>query len=241
MNDFQGKVIIITGASRGIGRAIAKSFYSQGARLILTAKENIDKLNDFPEAKKIKLDLSDSEAINQLVEEVVQEFRRIDVLVNNAGILRQKDFEFISARELDEMMNANFKGPFFLAQKTFSQMKKQKHGKIINIISGAAKLGSSRASHYASSKGALSSLTRSLAKLGGPYDIKVNAVAPGFIDTDMTADILAENRKQIESWIPLARVGQPEDVSGTVLFLAADKSDYITGQIVCVDGGQCML
>lgn len=241
MKSLQDKVAIITGASRGIGRAIASVFAAQGARLVLTAKENLDALKDFQKAKIMKLDLSDRRLICSLAEETIKEFGRIDILVNNAGILEQADFESISETDLDTILNVDFKGPFLLTQKVFAQMKKQKKGKIIFIASGAGKIGSSKASHYAAAKSAIISLTKSLAKLGGPYNINVNAIAPGFIGTDMIITMLSEKREFIESSIPLKRIGDVSEIAGPALFLAQDDSDYITGQTICVDGGHCMV
>lgn len=241
MNILKDRVAIVTGVSRGIGFAIARAFELEGARLVLTAKQNLDALRIFKDAKIMKLDLSDKKDIDSLVNETLKDFARVDILVNNAAYFKQTDFEMISEEELEDVIGIDLKGPFFLAQKVFSQMKKQKKGKIINIASGAGKLGSSKASHYAACKAALISLTKSLAKLGGPHNINVNAIAPGFIDTDMIQDILSKEKEAIESLIPLKRIGQPEEVAGVAKFLASGDSDYITGQTICVDGGHCMI
>lgn len=241
MGILKDKVAIITGASRGIGLAIAKAFEKEGVKLVLTARQNLDSLKAFPSAKVVKLDLSSNKDIESLVDTTLRAFGRIDILVNNAAVFKQAAFETIPEEELDAILDTDFKGPFLLTQKVFTQMKKQKKGKIINIASGAGKMGSSQASHYAACKGALISLTKSLAKLGGSCNINVNAVAPGFIETEMIQDILLQKKETIESIIPLNRIGKPEDVASAVLFLASDKSDYITGQTICVDGGHCMV
>lgn len=241
MKSLKDKVAIITGASRGIGRAIASVFQLEGAKLVLSARENLEALKDFKGSRVIKLDLQDTHLIDLVVEEAVKAFGRIDILVNNAGIFKQTDFEAISEEELEMVLNIDFKGPFLLTQKVFTQMQKQKEGKIIIVSSGAGKMGSSKAVHYAASKAALISLTKSLAKLGGPYNINVNAVAPGFIQTDMIKDMLLEKREAIELLIPFKRLGQPEEVAAVVKFLASDASDYITGQTICIDGGHCMI
>ncbi|UCD15274.1 MAG: SDR family oxidoreductase [Candidatus Omnitrophota bacterium] len=238
---LEGKVAVITGASRGIGLAIAEAFEREGAKLILTAKKNLDSLGRFKNAKTIPLDLSSNQSISLFLEEAVKVFGKIDILVNNAGIFKQTDFEAISAQELDDFLDVDFKGPFLLTQKIFIQMKKQKYGKIINIASGAGKMGSSKAIHYACAKAALISLTKSLARIGGQYNISVNAVAPGYIETDMIKDILLEKKAMIEGSIPLGRIGQDRNVAGPVLFFASADSDYITGQTLCVDGGHCMI
>lgn len=241
MNIFRDKVVIITGASRGIGLAIARIFAQAGAKLVLTAKQNTGLLDVFNDAKIVKLDLADKKGIDLLVDETIKSLGKIDILVNNAAVYRQADFETISEQDLDYILDVDLKGPFLLTQKVFTQMKKQKKGKIINIASGAGKMGSSKASHYAACKAAMISLTKSLAKAGGPYSINVNAVAPGFIGTEMISAVLLEKKEVIESMIPLKRIGRPEDVAGVVMFLASGDSDYITGQTICVDGGHCMI
>lgn len=144
-------------------------------------------------------------------------------------------------RSLDNIVDIDLKGQFYLLQLVFSQMKKQISGKIINVSSSAGKMGSSKAVHYAACKAAVISMTKSLAKLGGKYNINVNAVAPGFIQTDMTKDMLYGNNEFIKSLIPLNRIGLPEEVAFVVKFLASESSSYLTGQTICVDGGQCMV
>ncbi|MFZ2603081.1 MAG: SDR family oxidoreductase [Candidatus Omnitrophota bacterium] len=241
MNSLKDKVAVITGASRGIGFAIARELEKQGVRLVLTAKENLSALKSFKSAKIIKLNLAKKEDINLLVEETLKTFGRIDILINNAAYFKQTDFELISEEELDDIIDIDFKGPFLLMQRVFTQMKKQKMGKIINIASGAGIMGSSKASHYAACKAALISLTKSIAKLGGPYNINVNAIAPGFIETDMSKELFSGGKDIIESFIPLKRIGTVQDISGVVRFLASSDSDYITSQTICVDGGHCMV
>jgi len=241
MKLLENKIAIITGASRGIGFAIAKAFEDEGARLILTARENLDKLKEFKAALAYKLDLADKKSIDEFIGKVVKDFGRIDILVNNAGILKQTEFEDISLDELDETIDVDFKGPFLLMQKVFVQMKKQMSGSIITISSSAGKLGSSRAAHYAACKAGLIALTKSVAKAGGKFNIRVNAIAPGFIETDMIEDVLSERRKILESWIPMGKVGSPQEVASCVKFLASDLSAYVTGQTICVDGGLCMV
>lgn len=241
MHNLKDKVALITGASRGIGFALAQRFSKEGAKLILTARENLGPIEVFKDAHCIRLDLSNPRDIENVADSAITSFGKIDILVNNAGILRQTDFEMISSEELDEVVDIDFKGPFLLAQLVFAQMRKQKKGKIVNVASGAGKLGSTKAVHYAACKAALINLTKSLAKLGGRYNINVNAIVPGFIETDMIKKILSEKRQAIESSIPLAKIGTAEDVVSAVVFLATDAADYITGQTICVDGGHCMV
>lgn len=238
---LENKVTLITGASRGIGFAIARSFEKEGAQLALTAIQNLEILKEFKSAKVYEFDLLNQTIIQDLVKSVVRDFGRIDILVNNASVFKQTNFEDITAFELDNIIKANFEGVFLLTQEVFKYMKKQKGGKIINITSIAAQLGSGRAAHYASAKAAQGSFTKSIAKLGGLYNINVNAVAPGFIETDMIKDMLRDRREDIVASIPLARIGTPDDVAGLVLFLASNNSNYITGQTICVDGGFSMI
>lgn len=235
---LKDKVVIITGASRGIGKAICELFTQEGARIVATAKNNTTGIKDIE--LSLMVDLSNEKDLDNLVSEALKKFNRIDILVNNAGSFEQIDFEKISSNDLDQMLNVNLKGPFLLAQKVIPYMKKQKSGKIINIVSGAGRMGSSKASHYAVAKAGVINLTKSLAKAYGKYSITINSVAPGFIETDMIKDMLVKDREHIEKMVPLGKVGTPSDVASVALFLASSDADYITGQTINVDGGHCM-
>lgn len=241
MHSLKDKIAIISGASRGIGFAIAECFAREGAKLVLSAKQNLDALKGFPDARIMKLDLANKKDIDLLVSKTIETFGRIDILVNNASVYKRTDFVQITENELDMILDVDFKGPFLLTQKIFMQMEKQKSGKIINIASGAGIMGSAKASHYASAKAALITLTKSLAKLGGSFNININAVAPGFIETDMIKDMLLDKKEFIESIIPLGRIGKAEDVANLVRFLASESANYITGQTISIDGGHCMI
>ncbi|RJP28966.1 MAG: glucose 1-dehydrogenase [Candidatus Omnitrophota bacterium] len=241
MSSFEGKVVLITGASRGIGYAIANAFQAQGALLSLSAKNRLDKLEEFNSAFCMRVDLSKRSDMTAFIEGTVDKFGRIDVFVNNAAYFLQSKFENITEEEFDDIIALDLKAPFILLQKVFLQMKKQNSGKIINIVSGAGIMGSSRAAHYAACKAGLGSLTKSLAKAAAKYNINVNAIAPGFIETDMISSMLKASRQKIISLIPLSRIGQSRDVASAVLFLASESSGYITGQTICVDGGHCMI
>ncbi|MBL7198113.1 MAG: SDR family oxidoreductase [Candidatus Omnitrophica bacterium] len=238
---LKDKIVIVTGASRGIGRAICELFAYEGAKLITTAKNNADSLSSIKGISLgLKVNLSNENDLEKLVSATIKKFNRIDVLVNNAGTFEQVDFEKITKSSLDKMLDINLKGPFLLTQKVIPYMKSQRSGKIINIVSGAGKMGSSKASHYASAKAGIIALTKSLAKAYGCYSININSIAPGFIDTDMIKDLLESNKKEIESTIPLSKIGVPKDVANLALFLASNDSNYITGQTINVDGGHCM-
>lgn len=235
------KVALITGASRGIGYEIARRFEQEGARLILTARENVEMLKSFSNAEIVSLDLSKPANIQILVDQIVKEYGRIDILVNNAAVFKQTDFLEISEEELNAVLSIDLKGPFLLMQRVFRQMMLNSGGKIINIASGAGILGSAKAVHYAAAKAGIINITKSLAKLGGKFNININAIAPGFVETDMIKDMLALRKKEIEAAIPLGRVGSAKDIASAVLFLASESSNYITGQVLCVDGGHCMV
>ena len=241
MEILKDKIAIVTGASRGIGRAIAERFQAEGAKLVLTAKDNLDLLKNFKNAKIIKLDLAKKKDIDLLVDETLKEYKRIDILVNNAGIFKQVDFELISEEELSDMINVDLKGPFLLLQKVIEEMKKQKQGKIINVSSLVGKIGSASAPHYAASKAGIIALTKSLARRYGKYSLNINAVAPSLIETDMIKQIPPERLNNLIESIPLKRLGAPQEVAALVLFLASPASDYITGQVISVDGGISMV
>lgn len=238
---LKDKVVIVTGASRGIGKAICELFAQEGSKLVVTAKDNIDSLSEIKGAYlSLKVDLSKEADLEKLVSETAKKCGRIDILINNAGTFEQIDFEKIAKDNLDSMLDVNLKGPFLLVQKVIPYMKEQKSGKIINIVSGAGKMGSSKASHYASAKAGVIALTKSLAKAYGGFNININAIAPGFIETDMIKEMLDKDLDKIKQAIPLKKIGTTKDVAGLALFLASNDSDYITGQTINVDGGHCM-
>ncbi|MBM3245348.1 MAG: SDR family oxidoreductase, partial [Candidatus Omnitrophica bacterium] len=170
MGILEGKIALITGASRGIGKSIAERFISEGAKCIVTANHNLGLLRDLEGSINVKLDLSSGQDIDSLMGLALKACGRIDIFVNNAALFKQTEFESISEAELDNIFSIDFKGPFLLLQKVFCQMKKQNYGKIVNIASSAGILGSGRAVHYAACKAAVLSLTKSLAKLGGAYN-----------------------------------------------------------------------
>ena len=241
MQTLRNKVTIITGASRGIGYATAQLFEENGARLVLTAKENLDALDVFTSAEKVRLDLTSEDTIDYLVKKTIKNFGCIDIFINNAGVFTHKDFELITAKELTEMIDIGLKGPFMLLQKIVGQMKQQKKGKIVNVSSLSGRIGSSGATHYAAVKAGIIALTKSLARSYGKHNIVVNSIAPSLIETDMLKHITKERLKNLIESIPLKRLGRPEEVAMAILFLASDTSDYITGQTLCIDGGLTML
>jgi len=252
--NLKEKVAIVTGAARGIGKAIAVRLAKEGAHVIISdilekeAEETTVELQKYnSKCLYIKTDVSKKNEVQKMIRSVAKTFGRIDILVNNAGISGRSTIEGLSEDLLDRIIAINAKGPFFCIQAAYPYMKKQKYGKIINIVSCAVKIGGSIAKEakpdgsfitsrtvpaYVIAKGGLIALTKWVSKDGGKYGIFCNAVAPGYISTPMTINY-QYNFKEL----PIARMGKPEDVAGAVIFFASDESNYITGHILDVDGG----
>ena len=242
------KVAIVTGASRGIGEAIAKQLSSCGAKIILIAR-NSDQLVAVKEtiisnggiAESIAGDVSNLNSISEIVTNTIDKWGRIDILVNNAGIARDNIIMRMKEDDWDSVMNINLKGCFNGIKSVARPMIKNKAGRIINITSVVGQIGNAGQSNYAASKAGIMGLTKSMAKELGSRNITVNAVAPGYITTDMTNELNDEVKEQLKSSIPLGRLGTPDDVANLVCFLASDEAGYITGQTFNVDGGMVMI
>jgi NAD(P)-dependent dehydrogenase (short-subunit alcohol dehydrogenase family) len=236
---------IVTGSSRGIGKAIALGLAVSGFNVVITYNQRIDDAKVVAEEIRSlgrdvmvsHLDVSRRDSIRKTFEDAMDAFGHIDILVNNAGILQQKPFLSITDEEWQSIIDVNLKGPFICSQEIFPIMKKQGHGRIINIASSGGQLGGALAVHYSASKAGVISLTKSLARIGAP-DILVNCISPGLIDTDMTQGEISspEGREKIRQ-IPLKRPGLAEEVAKVAVFLASDQSSYITGQTINVNGG----
>jgi len=245
---FAGKVAIVTGAARGIGEAIALTLAREGADVVVTdvdlegaqrVAQEIEGLGR--KAKAIQADVSQREAVQRLVSEAVSLFGQIDILVNNAGIIRRGTFVEHSPQDWEQVLGVNLGGTFNCTQEVVPLMIKQGRGKIINISSVVGKMGDiASAPSYGTSKGAINTFTKSLARELAPYGINVNAVAPHAIETDMSREWSAEKRRQIVEAIPLKRLGKPEEVAEAVAFLASDGAAFITGQILDINGGYLM-
>jgi len=239
---LEGKVALITGSSRGIGEAIAKEFSNEGASVIITYKKNKSLAEELNQKLKnsmiIQLDISNRQNIRNAIQNILKKHERIDILVNNAGINKPTDFEDVTDKDWDEILNTNLKGSFMISQEIFSIMKKQNYGRIINISSISGQYGGPRTVHYAVSKAGLITLGHCLARFGAPYNITCNNIAPGIISTEMTKDEIANvNSSEIFKKILLNRPGTTDELTGIAVFLASDDSSYITGQTINVDGG----
>ncbi len=238
----------MTGAGRGIGHAIAVRLASEGARIACVsrseenAKRTADELNILgaDSAKHYAVDVADHAAVQKTGAQILEDFTKIDILVNNAGVTRDGLAMRMSVEDWDTVINTNLRGAFNFTQAIIRAMIKQRSGRIINITSVIGLIGNAGQTNYAASKAGLIGFTKSLARELASRNITVNAVAPGFITTDMTAGLSDEIKKTIQSQIPLGKTGAPEDVASAVAFLASAEASYITGQILCVDGGMVM-
>ena len=245
---LKDKVAIVTGASKGIGRAIAINFAKEGAKVVLNyrsddngAQEVLKEIeNSSGVAFLHKGDVSDFSVAEDLIKFCIEKFSRIDILVNNAGITRDTLLLRMKEEDFDSVINVNLKGSFNCVKHASSFMIKQKYGKILNISSVIGLIGNVGQINYAASKAGIIGMTKSLAKELGSRGINVNAIAPGFIETDMTSVLEDKTKETIMSHIPLKRMGSVEDVSNLAVFLASDLASYITGQVITVDGGMVM-
>ncbi len=238
------KNILITGASGGIGSEIARKFASLGFRVLMVYNKNkaaIDKLSDelsaITDVAVYQCDLTNEQAVKAMVADIIARFKRIDCLVNCAGVAQIKQIQDVSEQDFDFVFNNNVKSAVFVLKYVVPKMVSDKAGKIVNISSMWGKVGASMESIYSASKGAINSLTLSLAKELGPSNITVNAVCPGLIDTKMNDNLSKKDKKAIIDETPLNRIGTPKDVANIVEFLLSEQANFITGQIITVDGG----
>ena len=245
---FQEQVAVITGAARGIGRAIALAFVAEGAKAALVDinSELLERLREEivrqgGEALSVPCDISKSSDVKEMANQVLNTFGRIDVLVNNAGIIRRGTIETVTEEDWDRVIAINLKGTFNCCKAVVEPMKRQGGGKIVNVSSISGKTGDiTSAPGYGSSKAGGDALMKTLARQLAPYGIRANAVAPHAIETEMSAQWSEERRREIIAAIPLGRPGRPEDVAQAVLFLASDAASFITGEILDVNGGALM-
>ena len=251
---FENQNAIVTGAGRGIGHAIALRLAKEGARVASVsrseenAKKTADEINALcadsgktaTPARSYAVDVADHAAVQKVGAQILEDFGRIDILVNNAGVTRDGLAMRMSVEDWDTVINTNLRGAFNFTQSIMRAMIKQRSGRIINITSVIGIIGNAGQTNYAASKAGLIGLTKSLARELASRSITVNAIAPGFITTDMTGGLSDEIKTGIQSKIPMNLLGKPEDIANAVAFLASAEAGYITGQVLCVDGGMVM-
>ena len=237
------KVAIVTGASRGIGREIAKKLAEKGIKVVANYNKSEEKAKELKEELKnqgididiFKADVSIREEAKNLVTYVLEKYKKIDILINNAGIAGFKEFTKISDTDWNKMINTNLNSVFIMSQEVLNNMIHNKNGCIINISSIWGMVGSSCEVHYSTAKAGINGMTKALAKELGPSNIRVNAIAPGVIDTDMNIDLSKEELKDLENETPLGRIGNPQDIAKCVNWLVDDE--FTTGQIISINGG----
>lgn len=248
MQELTGKVALVTGAGRGIGRAIACALAREGATVLVNyngskerALEVVKEIEGFGgTAEAVGCDVSDFTACGNMIEEIIKKYTHLDILVNNAGVTKDNLIMRMSEEDYDKVLDINLKGAFNTIRHLSKQLLKQRSGKIINISSVSGVLGNAGQANYSASKAGLIGLTKSVARELAVRGICVNAVAPGFIDTEMTQAMSEKVREAAVATIPMARMGSTDDIAQTVVFLAGNKADYITGQVICVDGGMAI-
>lgn len=245
---LEGKVAVVTGASRGIGRAVALKLASEGAAVVINYNGSADKAEEVKseieknggKAEVMQCNVSDFQACENFIKEVISQFGRLDILVNNAGITRDGLLMRMSEEDFDAVLDTNLKGTFNCIRFASRQMMKQRCGRIINLSSVSGVLGNAGQANYSASKAGVIGLTKSAARELASRGITVNAIAPGFINTEMTQGLPEKVKEGAVAQIPLGSFGEPEDIAEAAAFLASEKAGYITGQVLCVDGGMAM-
>ena len=246
--ELKGKAALVTGGSRGIGRAVCLELARRGACVAVNYAGNAAAAEETVESCKamgvdafsVQADVADAAACDAMVKEVLSRFGRLDILVNNAGITRDGLMPMLKDADWDAVLDANLKGAFHCMRAAYRPMMKQKYGRVVNLSSIVGLRGNAGQANYAASKAGLIGLTKSMAKELAGRNVTVNAVAPGFIDTDMTAALPDKARESMLASIPMGRLGQGEDVAKAVAFFAGDGAGYVTGQVLCVDGGMAV-
>lgn len=245
---LDGKVAIVTGASRGIGKEIALALAKEGAHIIVNYSGSVDKANEVAEeiraigreAEAVKCNVAGANSVQEMVKATIEKFGKLDILVNNAGITRDNLLMRMKEEEWDDVINTNLKGVFLCTKAVTRQMMKQRSGRIINIASIVGVMGNAGQANYVAAKAGVIGLTKTTARELASRGITVNAIAPGFITTDMTDQLDEEVKEAMLKQIPLSKFGSGQDIAKAALFLASDDANYITGQTLHVDGGMVM-
>ena len=246
---LENKIAIVTGASRGIGREIALVLAREGAQLVLTSR-NLESLQAVATEIEdtgglsplcLALDVKNAEKVQEIADKTLDNYKRVDILVNNAGVTRDGLFVRMAEADWDEVLDTNLKGTFLCMRAVSKIMMKQRAGRIINVASVIGLTGNAGQANYAASKAGIIALTKSVARELGSRNVLVNAIAPGFIETEMTQSLVPDVKDKILKTIPVGFFGKPADVAQTVLFLASEESNFITGQVITVDGGMVMI
>lgn len=244
---FEGKIALVTGATRGIGKAIAQELGRQGAIVIGTAtsEAGAQSITEYLQAGSIEgrgsvLDVSSDDSVSSVMKQVINEIGVIDIVVNNAGITKDNLMLRMKADEWDSVINTNLSSLYRVTKACLRGMSKKRWGRIISVSSVVASMGNAGQSNYAASKAGMEGFSRALASEIGSRNITVNCVAPGFIDTDMTKNLPDEQKEQLQSKIPLNRLGRPHEIACVVAFLASDAASYVTGETIQVNGGMYM-
>ncbi len=243
-----GKVALVTGGARGIGRAISTELAKNGATVIVNYNGSLQKAEEVVKeieeaggkAEACQANISDYAATEEMVKAILEKYGKVDILVNNAGITRDNLILRMTDEDFDKVIDTNLKGAFNTIKHLSKNFLKLRGGKIINISSVSGVMGNAGQANYAASKAGLIGLTKSIARELGSRNVCVNAIAPGFVETDMTAALPGDALEAAKQNIPLGRLGQVEDIANAAVFLASDKANYITGQVLCVDGGMAM-
>ncbi|MBC8085803.1 MAG: 3-oxoacyl-[acyl-carrier-protein] reductase [Phycisphaerae bacterium] len=246
--DLSGRVALVTGSTRGIGRAIAQALAASGATVVVTGREEsraVEVASEIAAATGARVvgmgvDISDARAASAVVERAEKELGQLDILVNNAGLTRDNLIMRLKDEDWDAVLNANLRGAFITCRAASRGMMKRRWGRIINIASVVGLTGNKGQSNYAASKAGLIGLTKSIAKELASRNVLANVLAPGFVETDMTAAMTPEAKATLSGGIPLERLGTPQDIAGMVVVLSSDLASYITGQVIVVDGGLVM-
>ncbi|MDD5431900.1 MAG: 3-oxoacyl-[acyl-carrier-protein] reductase [Candidatus Omnitrophica bacterium] len=245
MNELKGKIAIVTGGSRGIGRACCVALAKAGASVVFTYNKNIEEAEKLKkeieglniECLSLQTDVRDLEQCRKVIEKTMEKFQKIDILINNAGITKDKALLMMAQEDWKDVLETNLGGTFNMSRACITTMLKQKSGKIINMSSVSGITGLPRQTNYSASKAGIIGFTKALAKEVAAYNITVNAVCPGFINTDMVSGMREEMKTEILKIIPVKRLGEAEEVANLCVFLASEKANYITGEAIKIDGG----